>query len=76
MWVVDNYYAYSTVIGVVSIYGIILTVVETRANLIRLRDMAHYEDTVNVFRGPIDDPLSKKFEVSTTELVPGDIFEV
>ena len=38
--------------------------------------MAHFEDTVNVFRGSIDDPLSQKLVISTTELVPGDIFEV
>lgn len=86
----EVYYYYASVIFVTSVISIVVTLIETRNNYIKLRQMSYYETTVSVFRGYQKGELKKqngenqfteeinnlKQEVSSLNLVPGDIIEI
>ncbi|KAI0157479.1 hypothetical protein GGR57DRAFT_511052 [Xylariaceae sp. FL1272] len=70
LWSLDEYYYYAICIFVMSAGSIIATLVETRATMRRLRDISRFECDVRVLR----DGFWKN--VSSSDLVPGDIYEV
>ncbi|GAA5992809.1 hypothetical protein JCM10908_001348 [Rhodotorula pacifica] len=70
LWSVDDYYYYAFAIAVISIVSIISTLLETRANVQRMREMSRFSCPVRVYRDSewtIDDSAS---------LVPGDLIDL
>lgn len=70
LWSLDQYYYYATCILVISAVSIINTLVETRSNMRRLREISKIVCNVRVLRE------SYWSTIPSTELVPGDIYEV
>ena len=75
LWYCNEYEAYSTVIVVLTIISLITSVCETRANLVQLHKMSKYSCQVNLYRKDETGNLVST-AVESTELVPGDLFEV
>jgi cation-transporting P-type ATPase 13A2 len=65
-----DYQYYATCILVLSICTVISQLVETRTNMMNLRQLAYYDCKVKVKRS------GKWIEVSSDDLVPGDVIEV
>lgn len=73
VWLADDYYIYATVIAVTSSFSALLSLVETRRNRMRLREMAKFTCTLQRYtRGNLDCPEN----VSSADLVPGDLIIV
>ncbi|KAL9652542.1 hypothetical protein ABK040_000112 [Willaertia magna] len=70
IWCMDEYFSYATCIVVSSTLSAIVSLVETRRNMIKLRDMAHYACEINRYYGNTVE------RVSSEMLVPGDIVEL
>ncbi|KAI9721463.1 MAG: hypothetical protein M1812_002225 [Candelaria pacifica] len=70
LWSMDEYYYYATCIFLISVISITTTLVETKATMRRLREISRFECDVRVSR--------RGFwrHVPSSELVPGDIYEV
>ena len=58
----------------ISITSAVTSLVETRRNLINIRNMAHYSCKVNVMRSGRDE--SQLMELDSSGLVPGDVIEI
>ncbi|KAJ1522586.1 hypothetical protein ONE63_001769 [Megalurothrips usitatus] len=71
VWFSEEYYYYTIAIVVMSTFGITFTVRQTRQNQISLHSTVHSSDVVTVCRGP-----GEFADVSTTELVPGDVIVI
>ncbi|KAG2378060.1 hypothetical protein C9374_008682 [Naegleria lovaniensis] len=68
IWLADEYWSYSCCIIVSAVCSIIFSLIETRRNLMKLRNMAHYTcelERVN--------KVGSTENVSSEELVPGDV---
>lgn len=89
LWYVEEYAYYSTVILLTSLISIYITLKEAVDNYKKLKEMSYFETKVSVFRGvkkhiqEIDNNLvmqdsimAEKKEISSIDLVPGDIIEV
>ncbi|ROT40887.1 ATPase [Sodiomyces alkalinus F11] len=70
LWSFDEYYYYAFAIFVMSFGSITSTLVETRATMRRLREISRFECDVRVLRNGF------WRYVPSTELVPGDVYEV
>ncbi|KAF2171020.1 hypothetical protein M409DRAFT_18993 [Zasmidium cellare ATCC 36951] len=70
LWSLDEYYYYAACIFVISVISITTTLIETRQTMKRLRDIARFECDIRVMRGGF------WRYVDSSELVPGDIYEV
>ncbi|KAH8664325.1 P-type ATPase-like protein [Xylariales sp. PMI_506] len=70
LWSLDEYYYYAVCIFVMSAGSIIATLIETRSTMKRLRDISRFECDVRVLRNGF------WANVSSSDLVPGDIYEV
>jgi cation-transporting P-type ATPase 13A2 len=70
LWSLEEYYYYAAAIFLMSVGGIVTTLVETRATMKRLREISRFECDVRVLRGGFWRC------VSSAELVPGDVYEV
>jgi cation-transporting ATPase 13A2 len=70
LWSLDEYYYYAACIFVISAISIITTLVSTKATMKRLRDISRFECDVRVLRNGFWK------QVSSRELVPGDVYEV
>ena len=70
LWCIDDYYLYAITIAIISIASAISTLIETKRNLIRLRDMSRYTCPIQVRRE------GKWQNVDSSELVPGDVFSL
>lgn len=70
LWSFDEYYYYAACIFLISSGSIIATLVETRATMKRLREISRFECDVRVLRNGF------WTTVQSTDLVPGDIYEV
>ncbi|KAJ1952721.1 hypothetical protein EC988_003397, partial [Linderina pennispora] len=70
LWCFDNYYYYATCILIISISGILETLVETKRNTRKIKEMAHFSCPVRILRDGIwRDGIAE-------DLLPGDVFEV
>ncbi|KAJ2763571.1 hypothetical protein IWQ57_005529, partial [Coemansia nantahalensis] len=70
LWCLEDYYYYAACILLMSATGIAETLVETRRNARKLREMAHFTCPVRILRdGAWTDGRAE-------DLVPGDVFEV
>lgn len=70
-WYIDDYIAYACCILTVSIGSVVLSLVETRKNHAQIVEMAKYETQVKKMTAG-----RQLKQVSSTELVPGDIVVV
>ncbi|GAA5825204.1 hypothetical protein JCM11251_006142 [Rhodosporidiobolus azoricus] len=70
LWSVDDYYYYAFAIAVISIASIISTLLETRANVQRMREMSRFSCEVNILRD------SEWILADSAELVPGDLVDL
>jgi len=84
LWMLDTYYWYAGAILIMTIISIIAEVVETRRNLLNIREMAMYQCDVNVLR-PIESSVASQddreqntqfIKLLSSSLIPGDIIEV
>ncbi|KAH7816798.1 putative P-type ATPase (P-ATPase) Superfamily Protein [Monocercomonoides exilis] len=71
IWCLFVYYYYAALIAVITLFSVIITIVQTRANMRNLRDMTRFECSVKVHRRGQKPKL-----ISSKDLVPGDVFEV
>ncbi|TWU77492.1 hypothetical protein ED733_007130 [Metarhizium rileyi] len=70
LWSMDSYYYYAACIFIMSVASISATLLETRATMLRLREISRFECDVRVLRNGF-----WKY-VSSSDLVPGDIYEL
>ena len=70
LWSVDEYYYYATCIFLISLISIIDSLVETKKTAKRLSEISLFNCEVRVFRDEF------WTNVSSSELVPGDVFEI
>ncbi|KAK4054952.1 hypothetical protein OIO90_003293 [Microbotryomycetes sp. JL221] len=70
LWTVDDYYYYAFAIAVISVVSIVQTLIETKANVERMREMSRFSCPVRVLRGNewVDDV--------SDSLVPGDVVDI
>ncbi|KAF5303296.1 hypothetical protein FQA39_LY10035 [Lamprigera yunnana] len=82
LWFADSYYYYAAAILALSIFGITMTVVQTRKNQRNLKSTVHSSDVISVVRAkPKNAQYGDNNEViteviSTELLVPGDVIEI
>ncbi|KNE58820.1 HAD ATPase, P-type, family IC [Allomyces macrogynus ATCC 38327] len=70
LWCLDDYYYYASCIFILSVLSTLETLVETKRNIKRLREMSRFTCLVNVLRG------GQWRKMTNLDLVPGDLFEV
>jgi magnesium-transporting ATPase (P-type) len=70
LWMWDGYRYYASAIFVTSAISAIISLIETRRNLLNAKEMAHYECPMTVIRNNVRE------EKSSRELVPGDLMVV
>ncbi|KAM0791677.1 hypothetical protein ACM66B_003953 [Microbotryomycetes sp. NB124-2] len=70
LWTVDDYYYYAFAIAVISIVSIVQTLIETKANIERMREMSRFSCPVQVLRG------GEWVEDVSDSLVPGDVIDI
>lgn len=81
VWLLDEYYVYAAAIFILATTGAISSLIDTRANLLRLKQMAAHVCDVN--RVSYSKGLLLLYfmtlvveNVSSAELVPGDIIQI
>jgi len=70
LWSMDEYYYYAFAIFVMSLVAIVQQLVDTKANMKRMREISRFECEVRVLRNGF------WRHVSSNDLVPGDVYEV
>ncbi|KAK6458063.1 cation translocating P-type ATPase [Scheffersomyces xylosifermentans] len=70
LWLADDYYYYASCIFLISMISIINSLVETKSTIRRLQDISRFSCEVRVWRNGFWK------QIESTELVPGDVFEV
>ncbi|KAK9371108.1 hypothetical protein V1509DRAFT_613613 [Lipomyces kononenkoae] len=70
LWALDQYYYYATCILVISVISITNTLVETKSNMRRLREISRFVCNVRVLRDGF------WVNIPSTSLVPGDVYEI
>ena len=76
LWYCTEYMYYASVIVVLTIVSLVVSVHGTYKNLKQLQKISHYSCPVKVYRKNESDEYMDPIEVSSTELVPGDLFEI
>ncbi|GAA6043571.1 hypothetical protein JCM8097_005258 [Rhodosporidiobolus ruineniae] len=70
LWSVDDYYYYAFAIAVISVVSIVSTLLETRANVQRMREMSRFVCDVRILRD------GEWIMGDSTDLVPGDLIDL
>ncbi|EWC45057.1 hypothetical protein DRE_06196 [Drechslerella stenobrocha 248] len=70
LWSMDEYYYYATCIFLISVVSITSTLIETKSTMKRLREISRFICDVRVLRNGYWE------YVSSSDLVPGDVYEV
>ncbi|KAJ2719732.1 hypothetical protein GGI07_005032 [Coemansia sp. Benny D115] len=70
LWCMEDYYYYAACILVISASGIIETLLETRRNTRKIKEMAHFSCPVRILRD------GAWVDGTAEDLLPGDVFEV
>ncbi|KAL4462608.1 hypothetical protein ABPG74_000438 [Tetrahymena malaccensis] len=88
LWILEPYYYYASIIFSTSALSCIVSLIETKNNYKKLREMSFFETEVFVYRGVscfiklnggfmIDRAITNhKRKISSLDLVPGDIIEI
>jgi cation-transporting ATPase 13A2 len=74
LWFFHDYINYAIVIVISTIGSLLISVIETRENLLNIQTMSKYSCEVNVHR--TIQGAKRVYEIDSRELVPGDIFEL
>lgn len=72
LWFLDNYYSYATAILIMSVFGVSMSIIQTRRNLRNLQSTVHSSDVATIIRGNTGEIVT----VPTEHLVPGDLLVV
>ncbi|RKF63313.1 putative cation-transporting ATPase [Erysiphe neolycopersici] len=70
LWCLDDYFYYAVCIFTISLVSIVTTLIETRTTMERLHHISRFECDIRVLRN------SFWRYVASSELVPGDVYEV
>ncbi|CUM63638.1 uncharacterized protein PRCAT00001220001 [Priceomyces carsonii] len=70
LWLADDYYYYASCIFLISVASIVDTLIETKSTMRRLQNISRFTCEVRVWRNEFWK------QIESTELVPGDVFEV
>ncbi|KAI9096937.1 hypothetical protein DFS34DRAFT_128468 [Phlyctochytrium arcticum] len=70
LWSLDDYYFYAACIFLISVFSTIVSLMETRATMRRLRELSRFVCEVRVFRKGVWRIMR------SDEIIPGDVFEV
>ncbi|KAK9330708.1 hypothetical protein V1520DRAFT_339783 [Lipomyces starkeyi] len=70
LWALDEYYYYAACIFVISVISITNTLIETKSNMRRLREISRFVCNVRVLRDGF------WVNIPSTSLVPGDVYEI
>ena len=76
LWYCTDYYYYASVIVVLTILSLVLSVYGTYKNLKQLQQISRYSCPVKVYRKNEKNEFTDAVEMDSTELVPGDLFEI
>ncbi|EAR98775.2 E1-E2 ATPase family protein (macronuclear) [Tetrahymena thermophila SB210] len=89
LWMLEPYYYYASVIFFTSLLSAVVSLLETKNNYKKLKQMSFFETPVFVFREAAEyiepyegqfkierDIIKVKKQISSLELVPGDIIEI
>ena len=76
LWFLNEYKLYASIIIAMTLVSLFVGTYETRANLKKIQRMARYSCPVNILRKSEDSNKGVFEQKSSTELVPGDVFEV
>ena len=68
LWFLTDFKIYGTIISLLVLYNLIDSTIETRNNLIKLRQMSKYSIDIKLLKE------HKKEKIDSADLVPGDIF--
>ena len=76
LWYCTQYYYYATVIVVLAILSLTLSTYGTYKNLKKIQEISRYSCPVRVYRKNENNESLGPIEINSTELVPGDMFEI
>ena len=76
LWYCTEYYYYASVIVVLTIISLVLSVYGTYQNLKQLQKISRYSCPIKVYRKNENNEYMDSVEMDSTELVPGDLFEI
>ena len=76
LWYCTNYYYYASVIVVLAIISLVLSVYGTYKNMKKIQEISRYSCPVKVFRRNENNEFMEAVEMNSTELVPGDMYEI
>ena len=76
LWYTNQYEYYASIIVLTTLVSLGVGTYETRKNLISIQQMSKYSCRVNILRKNPQTNIAEFKPMSSTELVPGDIFEL
>lgn len=77
LWCTDDYVPYAVVVAAITIIGMMLTVIETKRAIIRMRKMSRFVCDVKLLRHGQNDTTQDSWSlVDSTVLVPGDVIDL
>ena len=76
LWFTNQYELYASVIIITTLISLFVGAWETRKNLLNIQTMARYSCPVNILRKESFSNKASFVQRNSTELVPGDIFEL
>ena len=76
LWMSNQYELYATIIIITTLVSLFVGAYETRKNLVNIQQMARYSCPVNILRKESNSNKASFIQRPSTELVPGDIFEL
>ena len=76
LWMISKYQLYAAIIIITTLASLIVGAWETRNNLLSIKKMAKYSCPVNILRKDSKTNEATFVKKDSTELVPGDIFEL
>ena len=75
LWILTDYYLYSFIIIILTLISLLISLKETYSNLKKIEELSKYSCPVKIYRKNSIGELVMN-ELSSLELVPGDLFEV
>ena len=76
LWYCTEYYYYASVIIVLAVISLVLSVYGTYKNMKKIQEISRYSCPVKVFRRNENNEFMEAVEMNSTELVPGDMYEI
>jgi cation-transporting P-type ATPase 13A2 len=76
LWMFNAYVKYAIVIIITTVISLIIAIYEVRTNLLGIQKIARYSCNVIIYRNCLSTNQKKGILCSSSELVPGDLFEL